>query len=211
MNTDQTNNALGNLFKSLQPGDVLSIPVTLPIIKESIIIQSVVLRLGANNELYISEPDRDRCISKPFEHNPFHWDDEKNALVDSESNVPKWYSNEIQVERGADLETVERYNKVPRSSGFFKAPADHLLDEFLKSDLPDILYGIVNNGESGTFAEQISLAFDAMGIKYTEEQFIALSIYITILKRRMTHCGTITVEIRSGDEEECTQAANTKH
>ncbi len=33
MNTDQTNNALGSLFKSLQPGDVLSIPITLPLSK----------------------------------------------------------------------------------------------------------------------------------------------------------------------------------
>lgn len=171
------------LFASLQPGDLLMIPMSLPSDKgKQITTFSTVLRVGPEGELYLSYPDERRATAQGYPRcNPFRWDPKKAILVDKDGDVPSWYSVDIALERGGAKRQADLYATVPRLE---QVKPEHVFDtaafkRFL-SENPRCaqLDGIVTNGEAGQATWQLSLALDLMGVQYTKEQLLGLSYFM---------------------------------
>lgn len=174
-----------DLFAALQPGDLLMVPVTLPSSKEQRTVFAAVLRTGNEGELYLSALGEDRPDSRPNHYNPHRWSGEKNALVDRDGDVPRWYSVDIQLERRGAAKVAEAYTAIPRLEHFRHPWNDGELKRFLEKDpRATILNGIVANGEAGSVGQQLSFALDVMGVAHDKEQAIGLATFVEHLAAR---------------------------
>ncbi len=186
-----------SLFTSLDLGDLLMVPITLPASKESLTAFAAVLRLGDNGEFYLGRLSEHRPDPRPGDGNPYRWSDDKGALVDKEGDVPRWYTVNIQLERRGALKAAQSYTTVPRLGEARHPVSDDLFKQFMEKDPRHaVLEGIVVNGEAGSPATQLSLALDVMGVPHDEEQAIGLGYFI----ERLAAQRTIRALIISGGE-----------
>lgn len=194
-----------DLFARLEPGDLLQIPVSLPISGKQQMAYSTVLRLGPKRELYLTCPNEDPRTSKACCHNPFHWDDEKGVLVDRDGEVPLWYSDGIHRMVGEGAKVAEAYEKVPRLEhlSFDVKLDDNALDAFVASPLFGVISGLVQNGEAGSSETQLSLLLDQLGMPHTAEQLMALVTFLQMYSaKRMVDSAKVSIAIlRPSDEK----------
>lgn len=173
------------LFASLQAGDLLLVPIALPSDGGARIISYVSVLRVEGEALCLSYPNERFALAQAYRgHNPFRWDPMKDALVDKNGDVPRWYSIHICRERGGAAKHAATYASVPRLE---HVKPEHVFDDaafrdFLKND-PRFaqLDGIVRNGEAGQATWQLALALGIMGVEYTKEQLVGLSGFMEIL------------------------------
>lgn len=184
--------SMQDLFTNLQAGDLLMIPIELPLSKEKVTAFATVLRVGSEGEFYLSQRDEHRAtVWADGCCNPFRWDPKKGVLVDKEGEVPRWYTVDILLERGGAIKEANLYAEVPRLEhmrpelAFTDADFKRL---FIQKDdrRAVMLNGILRNGEAGGLATQLMLALDVLGIQYGQQQAMGLTYFMEALKARRT-------------------------
>lgn len=201
------------LLKSLKPGDMLIIPTALPVSGEPIVCFSAVLRVGEDGEFYISSPSEHRPQAIANEYNPLHWSDSKGALVDCDDDVPRWYSVDIQLERGGADAVAAEYAAVPRADLLKHKIEDSDMESFIKKD-PRYrqISGVVHNGEAGSSLDQLSLTLDLMGVAHTKEQLVGLGCFLQQwhAQRSVRH-GLMIAAVQVGGDDVSTGAGESIH
>jgi hypothetical protein len=192
--------SMPDLFTNLKAGDLLMIPVELPLSKEKVTAFATVLRVGPEGELYLSCRDEHRAtIFADACCNPFRWDPKKGALVDKDGEVPRWYTIDIMLERGGAAREAALYAEVPR--------LEHMRPELAFTDVEFkrlflqkddrravVLNGLLRNGEAGGLATQLMLALDVLGVQYSQQQAMGITYFMESLKaRRTVHAALINL------------------
>ena len=184
--------SMQDLFTNLRAGDLLMIPIELPLSKEKVTAFATVLRVGSEGELYLSQRDEHRAtVFADGCCNPFHWDPKKGALIDKDGEVPRWYTVDIALERGGATKEASLYAEVPRLEHM--SPEHAFTDVDFKRRFLDkddrravMLNGILRNGEAGGLATQLMLALDVLGIQYSQQQAMGITYFMESLKARRT-------------------------
>lgn len=182
-------NPMQDLFASLAAGDLLLVPIALPSDGGKQTISFVSVLRVQDGKLYLSYPDQDQALSIAYQgYNPFLWDDRKNALVDKNGDVPRWYSIHICRERGGAAKQAAAYASVPRYEQVKPELmfSDDAFKRFLRQD-PRVaqLDGIVRNGEAGPATWQLALALDVMGVECPQEQLVGLAWFMEMFAARI--------------------------
>lgn len=204
------------LFTTLEPGDLLMIPMSLPSDKgKRITTFSTVLRVGAEGELYLSYPAEHRATAQADKgHNPFRWDPKMSILVDKDGSVPRWYSIDITLERGGAKKQANRYATVPRLEHM---RPEHVFDgsafeQFIKQDPRCAqLDGIITNGEAGQATWQLALALDLVNVTYTSDQLVALGYFMECFESHNKMAAIHVVLAERNVAEGATGEDSTKH
>lgn len=183
--TDAIQKKLAQLFTSLNPGDVLTIPFALNKDDTPEFFFSAVLRLGENGGMYVSSPNLANPTGTPSGHNPIYWDSANSAFVDQEGEVVGWSSTDITVERGEAMDIVEEYEKIPRVEEARLDITEEIARDFLHSPDCPIIASVVRNNEAGNPSQQLSLILDYLGLEHSIHELAALQYYI-----EATHIGT---------------------
>jgi hypothetical protein len=178
--------SLKSLFSSLVAGDLLKVYVTPPLIEVATMFNVTVLRVDDEGGLHLSQISHDKPVSVPLTtRNPFHWSDDKGALVDRDGDVPRWYSDNITLDHLGARRAAAEYAAVPRAEHtrhtLQEGDMSALMDSFRNDPRYSKIEGIVNNGEAGSPPDQLSLVLDVMGVDHTQEQLVGLSWFLLLL------------------------------
>lgn len=193
-----TKKKFGELFRSLQPGDQMMVPIMLGNLQA--IAYSVVLRRGSGDELYLSAP-RASPVSTPYLYNPVRWDEKLGVVMGNDGKTIPFLIEEIQVTRGEGAAVVREYEAVPRSSGDFKL-SPQIVSHLMASSDTRVLEGIANNGEAGTTTEQLALAMAHLGMSSTLRELAGLNHLVeAMIKKAIRDKGIAIINLRRQHEE----------
>lgn len=161
---------LRNVFLSLKPGDLL-----MGQCREGCgdFHNHVVLATGKDEKgafMSISEEGRD--LHLPSELNPLRWSEERNRVVDGEGDVVPWFtSDDLQYERGACMEVVEKYRTLPRSEDLTRRFTDSEVTSYTDSPegkaLVERIQLIFRNNEITSSVDELCLVLKTLGIDPT--------------------------------------------
>ena len=179
---------LADHMKSLNVGDVLYMPMQ----HLGKTLKSVVLYID-DKGFYPSWPQEELFVSCPLVFSPYRWSSEDNAIVDRDGDIPRWYSEHIRVERGANIETPAEYARIPRRKDvkidvlnaelkeFYSQRDKKRLDKILMMNF--VLRNQVYARESGSDANAAELLLEIAGIKeYDNDALCLLAMLVNELR-----------------------------
>ena len=166
------------LFLSLAAGDMLMVPVKSPLMAMDETFFVTVLRVD-QGDIFLSKLSDNRPVSVANALcNPFRFSDSKNALIDRDGDVPRWYTIDISLERGGAQKAAAEYAQVPRAEHLRYRLTEAEMNAFKSDPRFPLIAGIVQNGEAGNQADQMSLVLDLMGIVYTKEALAGVTWHL---------------------------------
>ena len=144
--------SLKELFASVLPGDLLTIPAIDGTTGEEVFLYSVVLKRHGKF-IFLSCPHTEKNIQLVHEYyeNPLTWDDHSKSLINNQGNTFEYSSDEIHLERGEGNDFLNFYLNTPKV-----AVAKHSSNEasylsLAKDGTESFIYGIVMDLESDRF------------------------------------------------------------
>lgn len=166
----------------LRAGDLFEYPGS--VVSEDLGVNTyyvAVLRVEKDGGAYLSLPwtGKRPTLRPDTPNNPYRVT--TMGELASRHGVPSVWFSRAEHRPLAAQAVVREYEKVPRVDSVRRDVTLHAgveaVDTLMHGSLYPILVGIVRNGEAGSPMERLSLALKVIGLGFTAEQLVLLSVY----------------------------------